>query len=191
MEHESDDGFLTGRLLVAMPGMNDPRFEHAVIFLCVHTAQGAMGLVVNRPADAMNFEVLLDQLKIETTRHFPRGGVYFGGPVDLSRGFVLHSSDYCDEGATMQVNEGFGMTASLDVLRAIAVGDGPRESMLALGYAGWGPGQLEQEIRANGWLIAKADSDIVFGHDDARKWQLALNSLGVDPRLLAGTGGRA
>jgi putative transcriptional regulator len=182
---------LTGKLLIAMPGMGDPRFEHSVIFLCVHTPEAAMGLIVNKPAPELRFDSLLKQLGIPHGDRSRDIHVHFGGPVEHARGFVLHSGEYEGQGSTLHVGERFGMTATLDVLQALADGEGPERSMLALGYAGWGPGQLEGEIRDNGWLTCDADEELIFGLPDARKWTSALKSIGVDPVSLSATAGHA
>jgi len=182
---------LDGKLLVAMPGMGDPRFEKSVILICAHSDDGAMGLIINRPAPDLSFSGLLDQLDI------PRGPmgrdihVHYGGPVERGRGFVLHSRDYRGGPATMRIDGRFGMTATLDILEALAAGDGPAQALLALGYSGWGPGQLEAEILDNGWLIADAAEDVVFSADDAGKWAAVLRRMGVDPVKLSGAAGRA
>lgn len=182
---------LKGKLLIAMPGMGDPRFERAVVLVCAHSPDGAMGLIVNRPASDLDFATLLEHLAI------PRGAagrdirVHFGGPVERGRGFVLHSRDYAGGPATMEVGTAFGMTATLDILEALAQGGGPDSALLALGYSGWGPGQLEEEIRDNGWLTGEASADLVFAADDAAKWAAALQAIGVDPRTLSGVAGRA
>jgi putative transcriptional regulator len=181
---------LAGSLLVAMPQMSDPRFERAVIFMCAHNEEGAMGLVVNKLFDQLSFSDLLDQLEIPSGPRTQQIRVHAGGPVEAGRGFVLHSDDYLHEG-TMPVESGFALTATTDILRAIADGQGPRTSILALGYAGWGPGQLEQEFVANGWLHVPADPDLVFGADLEHKWLLALNKLGVSPSVLSSQAGHA
>ena len=186
-----DDMFLDGKLLIAMPGMGDPRFARAVIYLCAHSTDGAMGLVVNKPAPDLDFGSLLRQLKIELGKAPQTRRVHFGGPVECGRGFVLHSSDYEVEGASLKVNGAFAMTATVEILKDMARGTGPEHALLALGYAGWGPGQLEAEIQANGWLVAAGDPAVVFEADDAVKWTGALRSLSIDPRLLSGEGGRA
>ena len=178
-------------MLIAMPGMQDPRFDRAVIYLCAHAEDGTMGLIVNKPATEVRFADLLDQLDI------PRGDgtkdirVHYGGPVETGRGFVLHTDDYASDAGTMRVDDGIAMTATLDVLTDIADGGGPDRSMLALGYAGWGPGQLEDEIADNGWLMADARADILFGRASEYKWTAALKVLGIDPLGLSATGGRA
>ncbi len=182
---------LAGKLLIAMPGIGDPRFEHAVVFMCAHSADGAMGLIVNKPAPDLKFDALLGQLGIEPSDHSRDIRIHFGGPVEHARGFVLHSGDYEGQGSTMRVDERFGMTTTLDILQALAEGAGPERSMLALGYAGWGPGQLESEILANGWLTGEADADLVFHAADDRKWAGALRSIGVDPLTLSAAAGRA
>ncbi len=187
----SDLPFLDGQLLIAMPGMGDARFNRAVIFMCAHSAEGAMGLIVNKPAPELKFSDLLRQLKIPAAEGLADARVHFGGPVEHARGFVLHSTDYGVEGASLKVGPDFAMTATVDILKDIARGGGPARSILALGYSGWGPGQLEGEIQANGWLIAPAEPEIVFGAADAQKWEGALRSLQIDPRLLSAEGGRA
>ena len=172
-----------------MPQMGDPRFARTVVFLCAHGDEGAMGLVVNREADNISFDDLLEQLGIDdpTINALP---IHSGGPVETGRGFVLHSRDYFQEGS-IEVTDSVAMTATVDILRSIAEGGGPRKRLLALGYAGWGQGQLESEIQANGWLIADADDDILFSFDVEQKWVQALANLGVDPAALSGTAGRA
>ena len=182
---------LTGTLLVAMPGMGDPRFDRSVVFLCAHSAEGAMGLIVNKPAQDMGCGDLFDQLEIKAAPHHRERPVYFGGPVETARGFVLHSTDYTSRLQTLGVCDGFGMTATLDVLEDLAAGEGPDRSIVMLGYAGWGPGQLEGEIAQNGWLTVASDPDLVFGTADEDKWMAAVQSLGIDPLGLSGAAGRA
>lgn len=182
---------LSGQLLIAMPGMGDPRFAHSVVYMCAHSADGAMGLIVNKPTPEVRFAELLEQLEIDVGDGLRDIRVHFGGPVENARGFVLHSTDYTSGDATLQVDEAVAMTATLDVLEELARGRGPQSSMLALGYAGWGPGQLEAEIAQNGWLTATARTDIVFGRANEHKWSAALKSLGVDPVTLSATAGRA
>lgn len=180
----------TGQLLIAMPGMGDPRFSGAVVFLCDHSENGAMGLMVNKPVTEVSFAEMISQLGIEAMQP-PKIPVLYGGPVETGRGFVLHSDDYGDEDGTMLVPGGFGMTATLDVLEDLANGDGPDQAVMALGYAGWAPGQLESEIGQNGWLTCDADAAIVFGGDMAGKWEAALAKLGVSPLMLSADAGRA
>ena len=182
---------LAGQLLIAMPGMGDPRFEKAVVYMCAHSEDGAMGLIVNKPASDVSFDDLLAQLKIPKVDNADEIRVMFGGPVEHGRGFVLHSSDYIANESTLTVTDEVGMTATLDILEDIAKGDGPTQSLLALGYSGWGPGQLEGEIAANGWLTCAASSELVFGESGDDKWLAALKSLGIDPLLLSTEGGRA
>ena len=182
--------YLSGHLLAAMPQMDDPRFRRSVIYICAHSADGAMGLIVNRLFDAISFPDLLEQLNIEVGPRTQQIRVHCGGPVETGRGFVLHSDDYMREG-TMVVNSGFALIATIDILKAIATGEGPRHSLLALGYAGWGPGQLESEIAANGWLAVPADAALVFDPDLEAKWSMALAKLGVNLTSLAGDAGHA
>lgn len=182
---------LDGKLLIAMPGMGDPRFEKAVILMCAHSDEGAMGLIVNKPTTDLSFASLLEQLSIPRAPAGRDIRVHFGGPVERGRGFVLHSADYEGGPATMQIAGRFGMTATLDILEALAQGGGPSQALLALGYAGWGPGQLESEIRANGWLVGDAPDSLVFSRDDAGKWAGALKGLGIDPLTLSASAGRA
>lgn len=186
----TQDGALKGQLLIAMPGMSDPRFDRTVIYLCAHSTEGAMGLIVNRLVDHINFPDLLQTLNIEPRVPAQQIRVHFGGPVETSLGFVLHTADY-SQGTTVQVDERMGLTASIDVLKAIADGGGPRRRLLALGYAGWGPGQLDNEIQQNVWLHAPPDDDIIFGDDLDQKWQRAVGKLGIDLSLLSGTAGHA
>ena len=190
MEDESAPQ-LDGKLLIAMPGMGDPRFDKAVIFMCAHSEDGALGLIVNKPAPELQFSSLLEQLDIEVGPPRRDIRVHFGGPVEHGRGFVLHSGDYQSEASTLQVSEGFGMTATLDVLEELALGNGPSSALLALGYSGWGPGQLESEILSNGWLTCDAAPEIVFGEDDGTKWTAALKSMGVDALMLSSEAGHA
>ena len=191
MTEENDkDGYLTGQLLVAMPAMSDPRFERSVIYMCAHTEDGAMGLVINRELDTISFPDLLEQIGIEAAPPENAIRILFGGPVEQSRGFVLHSSDYKLDG-TLEVDGSIALTASVDILKAIAEGDGPAQRLLALGYAGWGPGQLEGEIQQNGWLHAPADLDLVFGLDLESRWEASLASIGINPSALSGEAGHA
>ncbi|NQV47505.1 MAG: YqgE/AlgH family protein [Rhodospirillaceae bacterium] len=181
---------LSGQLLVAMPGMKDARFERSVIYVCAHSPDGAMGLVINKSFEAISFPDLLEQLGIEGATPTDRIDVHFGGPVESSRGFVLHSPDYVRD-ATLIVDEDVALTATIDILRAIADGNGPRRCLLALGYAGWGPGQLDSEIMSNGWLNVDADDDLVFGDDLAHKWDHAMGKIGIDPAMLSDNAGHA
>lgn len=182
---------LTGRMIIAMPNIGDPRFERSVIYLFAHQRHGAMGLIVNRVTDDIDFTELLRQLKLDVEEDAQEIAVRFGGPVEVERGFVLHSPDYHREEATLKVDDEISMTATVDVLRAMAAGRGPKRALFALGYAGWGPGQLENEIRQNGWLHCEADLDLVFDEADDTKWTRAMAKIGVDPSLLSSVGGSA
>lgn len=182
---------LTGQLLIAMPGMPDPRFEHSLIYLCAHSDEGAMGLIVNKPSADVTFGNLIDQLPIDAVQDTPDIRVHFGGPVELGRGFVLHSPDFDSDMTTLHVDDRFSMTGTLDVLESIARGAGPAKRLIALGYAGWGPGQLENEIAENGWLTCDARPDLVFDIADSDKWEAALKTLGISPLMLSAAGGRA
>lgn len=189
-DNSHDDSYLVGQLLVAMPGMQDTRFAKTVIYMCAHNAEGAMGLVINRALDALSFPDLLEQLDIKTSAALDDIDVHFGGPVETGRGFVLHSPDYLQEG-TMVVADGVALTATVEILRAIASGKGPQRHLLALGYAGWGPGQLDSEIKANGWLNVGADEGLVFDTDLNTKWQRAMAKIGIDPSMLSESAGHA
>ena len=182
--------FLTGQLLIAMPAMEDPRFAQSVIYLCAHTPEGAMGLVLNRPLQRPKFDELLRQLDVAPVPPARRIRLCAGGPMDNARGFVLHTTDWTGEGS-LRVDDTVALTASLDVLKEIAEGRGPREGLLALGYAGWGPGQLDEEIQQNAWLSVPADETIVFDADHDTKWRRALGKLNIDPLLLSGAAGHA
>jgi len=183
-------GFLSGQLLIAMPSMSDPRFARSVICICAHTSDGAMGLVLNRPIVRPSFAELLTQLDIKPAPPIRVAPMCAGGPVDSARGFMLHTADWTGDGS-LAVNDSLALTASLDVLRVIASGAGPRACLLALGYAGWGPGQLEQEIQANAWLSVEPDDTLIFDHDYDTKWRRALGRLKIDPLLLSDTAGHA
>jgi len=182
---------LSGQILIAMPAMPDPRFQRSVIYVCAHSEKGAMGIVINKRFPALTFAELLEQLDIETsirTRSLP---IHFGGPVDTGRGFVLHSLDYGVPEATLEVSTSIGLTATVDILKALARGQGPHQALLALGYAGWDAGQLEDEIRANGWLTCEANAGLLFDDDIELKWQHAIATLGIDLAQLSSTSGNA
>lgn len=185
-----EPNWLTGQILVAMPAMQDPRFVQTVIFLCAHTQEGAMGVVLNRPLKRPKFGDLLTQLGIEPSPPQRQMRLGTGGPVDDNRGFVLHSADWTVAGS-MLVDEHYALTANLEVLQAIAAGGGPAQGLLVLGYAGWDAGQLDQEIRQNAWLSVPADEAIVYDEDCPTKWARALAKLKIDPGMLSGTAGRA
>ena len=182
---------LAGQLLVAMPQMQDHRFARSVVYLCAHGEDsGAMGLVINKLLGSLTMEELFRQLDLEPGRFNRSRPVHFGGPVEAGRGFVLHTADYRED-ATLVVAGNIAVTATLDILRAVGRGEGPRHSILALGYAGWGPGQLDAEIQANGWLSVAADDDLVFDHDISGKWQRALGKIGIDLSMLSTDAGHA
>ena len=182
---------LTGKLLIAMPGMADPRFEHSVVFMCAHSDEGAMGLLINKPTGDLQMKELLEQLSITPGPELRDVAVHFGGPVEHGRGFVLHDYGYHSSISTLDVNEDFAMTATLDILEDLAEGRGPSRVIMALGYAGWGPGQLEAEIAQNGWLTCDAGHGLVFDTPDPDKWEAALNVLGVSALALSADAGRA
>jgi putative transcriptional regulator len=183
-------GWLTGQLLVAMPTMPDPRFTHAVIYICSHGPNGAMGLVVNRLYGEINFHMLLQQLNVRPSAETVELPVHFGGPVEVGRGFVLHSPDYLREG-TMRVDDNVALSATVEILQAISAGGGPERLMMALGYTGWGAGQLDAEMQANGWLTAPADDAILFDDEIETKWERALAKIGISPTMLSGDAGHA
>jgi putative transcriptional regulator len=182
--------YLTGQLLIAMPGMQDERFAGTVICLCAHSAEGAMGLVLNKPVDGISFDDLLHQLELEPRPPERRLRMVQGGPVEHGRGFVLHTTDWSSD-ASLQVNGDLALTASLDILKAVATGGGPRQGLLALGYAGWGPGQLENEIQRNAWLSVNPDEGLLFSEEAGRMWRQAMAKLKVDPLLLSTAAGHA
>ncbi len=186
----TETGYLDGHLLVAMPTMRDPPFARTVIYLCAHTAHGAMGLVVNKLLDSLTFPKLLEQLGIQTSNMDDQIRVHFGGPVESARGFVLHSTDYMHD-TSMIVDGNIALTATADVLKAMADGRGPHRHLLALGYAGWAPGQLDAEIQANRWLLCPADENLVFGTDVISKWSQAVDKIGIDITKLATESGHA
>lgn len=191
MTNQSGDLDFSGKVLIAMPGMGDPRFAHSLILMCAHSPDGAMGLIVNRPTEGMRLSELLEQLDMALAPGRPDSEVHFGGPVEHGRGFVLHSPEYHSDISTLEVSEQFSMTATLDILEDIAAGRGPAQALMALGYSGWGPGQLEAEIAANGWLIGDATPELVFDLADADKWAAALKAIGVDPLMLSDVAGHA
>jgi putative transcriptional regulator len=191
-------GYLDGQMLIAMPSMRDERFTRSVIYVCAHSSEGAMGIVVNQPAANINFPDLLVQLEvipasdiIELPRRAGTVKVLRGGPVETGRGFVLHSADFFIENSTLPIDDGICLTATLDILKAIARGDGPASALLALGYAGWAPGQLESEIQENGWLHCPADPELIFGSDTETKYETALRKIGIDLGMLSSEAGHA
>ena len=191
-------GYLDGQMLIAMPAMNDERFSRAVIYVCAHSTEGAMGIIVNYPASNIKFPDLLVQLevipaseRIQLPTRAEEVKVLKGGPVETGRGFVLHSADFFIENSTLPIDEGICLTATLDILKAIARGNGPASAILALGYAGWAPGQLEQEIQQNGWLHCSADPELIFGQDTGAKYEKALRKIGIDLGMLSSEAGHA
>ncbi|RJF68264.1 YqgE/AlgH family protein [Rhodopseudomonas palustris] len=194
----TEGSYLDGQLLIAMPVMEDERFARSVIYICAHSSEGAMGIIVNRPAGSIDFPELLVQLdivekpdQIKLPDHAESMKVLRGGPVETGRGFVLHSSDFFIKDATLPIDDGISLTATVDILKAIASGSGPKRAILALGYAGWAPGQLETEIQDNGWLHCDADADLVFGSDIEEKYDRALHKLGIEPGMLSAEAGHA
>jgi putative transcriptional regulator len=181
---------LAGQLLIAMPQMEDHRFVRSVVFLCAHNAEGAMGLVLNKLIGSLTLPELLEKLGIPSDGMIGTPRVHFGGPVEAARGFVLHSADYREPGS-LDVGENLALTATLDILRAIGRGDGPQKSLLALGYAGWGPGQLEQELARHGWFATPGDENLLYDHDVDTRWAAAFQAAGIDSRLLAAEYGTA
>lgn len=191
-------GYLDGQMLIAMPAMGDERFSRSLIYICAHSSEGAMGIVVNHPAPNINFSDLLVKLDVipaaDVIQLPPRADVVKvmrGGPVETERGFVLHSADFFIENSTLPIDDGICLTATIDILKAIARGDGPASAILALGYAGWAPGQLENEIQSNGWLHCSADVDLVFGTDIGGKYEKALKKIGIHLGMLSNDAGHA
>jgi len=185
------DSFLEGKLLIAMPGMPDPRFEKSVIFMCAHSAKGAMGLIINKPIDGLSFRDLMVKLEIGVSAERADAPILFGGPMQMGRGFVLHSAEYSGEDTTLAITPEISLTATVDILRAISAGRGPAKAVLALGYAGWGEGQIEDEILANGWIHCDADAHLLFETDYDARWQTAIAKLGADISGLSAEAGRA
>lgn len=197
-EYDPVSNYLDGKLLVAMPAMEDPRFSRAVIYVCAHSSDGAMGIIINQHAPHISFRELLEQLNVASEEdsirmpgHLGSMAVHVGGPVETGRGFVLHSADYYAEDSTLPIDESVCLTATIDILRAIAKGTGPDKALLALGYAGWAPGQLENEIQANGWLHCPGDPELIFGRDIEGKYEQALRKIGIDPSRLVNDSGNA
>lgn len=189
---------MDGQMLIAMPAMQDPRFLRSVIYMCAHSADGAMGLIINQHAPNIDFVDLLKQLNVtsdDDAIHLPPSlqhmAVHVGGPVESGRGFVLHSADYYSEDSTLPIDDGVCLTATVDILRAIATGEGPDRALLALGYAGWGPGQLENEFQENGWLHCPANAEILFEGNVEDKYERALETIGINAAHLVGQSGHA
>jgi putative transcriptional regulator len=185
-----ETGYLVGQLIIAMPKMSDPRFSKTVIYMCAHNSEGAMGLIINKLVDELTFSDLLKQLEIEPRSPKSPLSVFLGGPVEQARGFVLHSAEYI-QNTTLRVSNTVGLTATIDVLRDIAEGHGPKDKILTLGYTGWGPGQLESEIMENGWLHVEADDTLVFDDKLTDKWEMAIRQIGIDPQMLSDEFGHA
>jgi putative transcriptional regulator len=197
-EKSAGGSFLDGQMLIASPMMQDDRFSRSVIYVCAHSSEGAMGIIVNQPAANISFPDLLVKLDVIPATDLIKlpsraGGVKVmkGGPVETERGFVLHSADFFIENSTLPIDQGICLTATLDILKAIASGEGPKSALLALGYAGWAPGQLEQEIHQNGWLHCPADLDLIFGRDVEHKYAQALRKIGIDLGMLSSEAGHA
>jgi putative transcriptional regulator len=191
-------GFLDGQMLIASPGMEDDRFARSVVYICAHSSEGAMGIVVNRPVGGISFPDLLVKLDIIPANEVIQlpssaGGVTVlkGGPVETERGFVLHSADFFIKDSTLSIDDGICLTATLDILKAIARGAGPANAILALGYAGWAPGQLENEMQNNGWLHCSADRDLIFDNESDTKYARAMEKIGIRPGMLSSEAGHA
>ncbi len=187
---DEDTGYLTGQLLIAMPQLQDTRFERSVIYLCVHNEDGAMGLVVNCLSEDLTFPELLEQVGVELKPETVSMPIHLGGPVETGMGFVLHTNDY-EQANTIKVNDFISLTHTIEILKDIADGQGPRQAMLALGYAGWGAGQLDDEFQENSWLSVPADEALIFEGSQQDKWQRSIAKLGVDVSLLSGEAGHA
>ncbi|MGH6876304.1 MAG: YqgE/AlgH family protein [Rhizomicrobium sp.] len=185
------DNFLEGKLLIAMPGMTDPHFEKSVIYMCAHSADGAMGIMINKPVAGLSFHDLMEKLELKITPKTPNFPILYGGPIETGRGFVLHSGDYESSEATLPVSEDVSLTATLDILRAMADGRGPEHAIFALGYAGWTEGQIEDEIRRNGWIHCDSDPELLFDGEPDAKWATALRKLGIDVSGLSAHAGHA
>jgi putative transcriptional regulator len=195
---DKDGEYLDGQFLLAMPGMTDDRFARSVVYLCAHSDEGAMGIVINRRAPSLNFSELLIQLEVikpnEAIRLPAHAGavpVLRGGPVEAGRGFVLHSNDFYIDNSTLPIDGGVSLTATIDILRAIANGSGPDRAILALGYAGWSPGQLEDEMQSNGWLTCPADAALIFETPLEARYDMAMRKIGIDPAFLSAQSGHA
>ena len=193
-----EERYLDGQILIAMPGMEDRRFARSLVYVCAHSSEGAMGIIINQLAPQMSFGELLVQLDVIPEHeqiHLPplaqRMRVHHGGPVESGRGFVLHSADYFIENATLPIDDEVSLTTTLEVLKAIAEGRGPASAILALGYAGWAPGQLESEIQWNGWLNCPADPALLFDPELDTKYDRAMKRLGIDIGLLSRDAGHA
>lgn len=185
------ENFLEGKLLIALPGMPDPRFEKSVIYMCAHSVEGAMGIMINRAVEGVQFRELMEKLELDVATEMNDVPVLYGGPVETGRGFVLHSGDYESADSTLPVSDDVSLTATIDILRALGQGKGPKKALFALGYAGWGPGQIEDEIRANGWLHCDSDAKLLFEAQLGSRWKEALRKLGIDASGLTAHAGQA
>ena len=188
--NSSEPGYFSGQFLAAMPAMADPRFEKSVIYVCAHSEDGAMGLIINQPLEELRFPDILEQMGIEPTPACEKITVHCGGPVESARGFVLHSSDYQKDG-TLVVDESIALSATTEILKYIAYGTGPKKCLMALGYAGWGAGQLDEEMKNNAWLNIPSSGPLLWSDDNETKWDRALGMLGISPAMLVGDAGHA
>ncbi len=191
MQQNPHSGYLSGRMLIAAPGMADERFARSLVYICGHSAEQSMGLVVNHPLEGLTLPALLQQLDIESSIQVPDQPVLYGGPVERERGFVLHSLDYRAKDSTMPISDQWGLTASKEILLAINSAHPPRQSALALGFANWDAGQLEDELSQNAWLVCDANEDLIFDDVFSTKWERALSSIGVDPSRYVESAGQA
>ena len=182
--------FLNGQCLIAMPGLQDDRFDRSVVYICAHTQEGAMGLMINRPIRDLTFSVLLSQLNIAQSEKQMAPPILAGGPLDVIRGFVLHSPEYTSN-ATLAMTNITSLTVTTDIIRDISKGAGPKNFLITLGYVGWGGGQLEQEIKENAWLPVETSTDLLFLLSPEKKWEYALKKMGIDPLLLSSEQGKA
>lgn len=189
--YDSLSTHLTGKLLIAMPGMSDPQFQRSVVYVCAHSSEGAMGLLVNRIIPDLSVATFLEQLDVPCETRFDRRSIHYGGPMEPERGFVLHSPDYAASETTIRVNKAFSMTASMEILEDIGMACGPKNALITLGYSGWGPGQLDEEILGNGWLTLTPGPGLVFSDDNDTKWTHAMNMLGIQPKQLSAMAGHA
>lgn len=190
LQYDQSHGYLTGKLMVAMPYLSDKRFHHSVIYLCGHDESGAMGLIINKSLTSVSFKDLLSQINIDYDDLAPDGPIYYGGPTEVGRGFVLHTIDYLAE-ASVTISNNFALTATLEILRAISEHKGPRNALIALGYVSWSAGQLEAEIQNNNWLVIEAHENLIFNDEPANIWQHALDSIGVNPSYITTDTGHA
>ncbi len=188
---DSEDGFLGGRLIIATPAMMDKRFHNTVIYMCVHDAEQAMGIIINRPKPDLKLSSMLPHLNVKGPVTYEDTQVLYGGPVEKERGFVLHSRDFTDPNNSLPLSDTLALTTSKSVLSALTKANAPKRAVLALGYAGWQAGQLEAEIMRNSWLVAPADEDIIFTGEPRHKWKLALAAIGITPEFLSAEAGHA